>query len=70
MNTNEVLAWEMSGVPVRFIWGLDGYPYAAFSDSYDAENYARLLGDISDYPALFCCGGFENGVRLQEIIGM
>lgn len=70
MSDMDIFTWELSGVPVSFILGLDGLPYAVLPNSYEAEDYARILGDTSDYPALYCCAGFENGVRLQETLGM
>lgn len=63
-----ISAYEASGVPVKFVLGLDGLPYAVLPNEYEAEDY------LKEYPELprgqHCCGGFLNGVRLQETIGM
>lgn len=64
------LLWLVSGVPVEFIIGLDGLPYALLPNEYEAEDYLKLLGENPKKTPLYCCNGFFNGVRLQETIGM
>jgi len=60
--------YEASGVPIQFVIGNDGLPYAVLPNEYEAEEY------LKEYPELkqqfYCCGGFYNGVRLAETIGM
>lgn len=61
-------SYEASGVPVQFIIGNDGLPYAVLPNEYEAEDYLRECPELDQQ--LYCCGGFFNGVRLSETIGM
>lgn len=63
-------SYEASGVPVQFIIGSDGLPYAVLPNEYEAEDYAELIGKDPYSYTQYCCGGFFNGVRLSETIGM
>ena len=61
------ISWEKAAVPVHFIIGLDGFPYAVLPCEYEAEDYADLLGPGH---LIGCCGGLFNGVQLVKTIGM
>lgn len=60
--------YEASGVPVQFTIGSDGLPYAILPNEFEAEDYLNHHPELD--PQLYCCGGFYNGVRLAETIGM
>lgn len=62
--------YEASGVPVQFTIGNDGLPYAILPNEFEAEDYLNHCLDPNHNPQLYCCGGFYNGVRLAETIGM
>lgn len=70
MGNFSVMSWEFSGVPVDFIIGNDGLPYAVLPNEYEAEDYQVIVGQNPETDSVFCCGGLFNGVRLQETIGM
>ena len=66
---NENYAWLASGGPVKFVIGLNGLPYAVLPNEYEAEDYIKLVLK-DDTRSFACCGGFFNGVLLQDTIGM
>lgn len=61
--------WDASAVPISFEIGLNGLPYAVLPNEFEAEDYIDFaLKD--DSRVIACCGGFFNGVLLQDTIGM
>lgn len=70
MMPEKEASWVATGTPIDFVIGIDGLPYAKLPNEYEAEDYIEIFKDELENKVLYSCGGFFNGIRISETLGM